>query len=149
MGMRFLRTILRFVKRVLTNRVAQLFFIIHLVLVVYACADKTPLRRAESNGVSTGASSMVLIAGRGFHYHYETPLVKALWILDLPGEAVASFLICLPLLPILKLLPPLGAFDESWLAAVVFLVGSSFQWMLIGYLVEESISFYRHLQPHE
>lgn len=144
-----LKASLCFVKRILTSRVAQFFFVAHLVLVVYACADKTPRNRAESNEVSTGASSMVLIAGRGFHYHYESPLVKTLWTIDLPGALLAEIIAYLPLAAISELMPPLGAYDESWLAALIFLAGSSFQWMLVGHLVERSILFYRHRPRHD
>jgi hypothetical protein len=147
---RVLRTILRFFRCVLTNRAAQFLFVAHLVLVIYACADKPSLNRAENNEVLTGtSSSMVLIAGRGFHYHYESPLVKTLWVVDLPGEFLGVIFIGLPLYPILKIMPPLGAYDSSWFAAITFLAGSSFQWMLVGYLTERSISFYRHLQPYD
>lgn len=101
---------------------------------VFDFAQKTPVSRAENNRVVEAGEMMgsaTLLAGRMFHYHYESPLLKFLIFVDLPG-ILLSLLLGLTLLPI-NYVVPLGTYDESWVTAVILLLGTSLQWQVIGY----------------
>jgi hypothetical protein len=123
-----------YLKRIASSRVGHILLILHLSLVVFDFAQKTPISRAESNRVVEAGETMesaTLLAGRMFHYHYESPLLKFLIFVDLPG-ILLSLLLGLALLPI-NYVAPLGAYDESWVAAVILLLSTSLQLQVIGY----------------
>jgi len=130
-----------FLKRVASSRVGNVLLILHLSLVIFDFAQKPPVPRAQSNIVHEAdkpLSSSLLLAGRSFHWHYESALLKFLILVDLPGIFV-SLLISVILIPLFYVLSPLGAYDESWFAAGVFLLGASIQWQFLGYWLERVI----------
>jgi len=129
-----MNAVLRFIKRVASSRAGHVLLIAHLSLIVFDFAHKSPVSRAESNRVyeaGEAVESATLLAGRTFHYHYESPLLKFLMFIDLPGIFL-SLILGLVLLPI-NYIVPLGAYDESWVAAAIFLLGTSTQWQFVGY----------------
>ena len=128
---------LYFLERVASSRAGHALLILHLSLVVFDFAQKTPVSRAESNVVYKAGEIMpssLLLAGRSFHWHYESALLRLLVFVDMPG-LLLSFLFGLILAPLSYILPPLGAYDDSWFVAGLFLVGASIQWQFIGYLL--------------
>lgn len=136
-----MKTILYCLKRIASSRVGQILFILHLSLVIFDFGHKPPVRRAESNVVRRAGelqSSSVLLAGRGFHWHYESSLLKFLVLVDIPG-LLLSFLIGLILVPIFYVFLPLGAYDASWFTAGIFLLGTSIQWQVIGFWLEQVV----------
>ena len=131
------KRVLCYLRRVASSRVGYVLLILHLSLLAYDFAQKSPVTRAESNRVVKAGEmrdSAVLLAGRTFHYHYESSLLKFLIFVDLPGFFL-SWLLSLVLLPVTYFVP-LGAYDESWVAAGVFLLGASIQWQFIGFCLE-------------
>lgn len=83
--------IVRFLKRVALSRVGQLLLVVHLCLVVYGFAQKPALGPGSIPCVEQ-PSSAILLAGRSYHFHYESDLIKAVTVLDLPALTVGSFL---------------------------------------------------------
>lgn len=131
------RRFLHYLKRVASSRVGYVLLILHLSLLVYDFADKKPVVRAENNRViekGERRESAVLLAGRMFHYTYESPLLKFLIFVDLPGIFL-TLLLNIVLLPVLYFIP-LGEYDASWVAAALFLLGTSIQWQFIGFCLE-------------
>jgi hypothetical protein len=131
------KRVLYYLKRVASSRLGHILLILHLSLVVFDFAQKTPVSRAENNRVVEAGETMesaTLVAGRMFHYHYESPLLKFLIFVDLPGIFL-SLLLGLVLLPI-SYIVPLGEYDESWMAAGIYLLSTSIQWQFIGYCLE-------------
>jgi uncharacterized membrane protein YciS (DUF1049 family) len=90
-------------------------------------------------------SDQVLIAARPFHYHYESNLLKTLIILDMPGIYL-SLLIGLLLIPFNYLFHPC-VYAGSWIAAIVFLIGTSIQWWFTGFIFGAIVRWYRNLKP--
>lgn len=136
-----MKTVLYYLKLITSCRVGQILLILHLSLVIFAFIQKPPVRRAESNVVRQAGefeSSSVLLAGRGFHWHYESSLLKFLAFVDIPG-LLLSLLIGLILVPIFYFLPPIGAYDESWFTAGLLLLGTSIQWQIIGFWLEQVV----------
>ncbi len=135
-----MRRVFVFAKKVMCSRIGQILLVAHLILVVFDFSYKKPLTRAENNSVREASeiSSATLIAGRGFHYHYESDLLKFLVFIDTPG-IIISFVIGLLLTPLGLILPPLGYYDESWVAAFILLCGTSVQWQLVGYCIERCV----------
>jgi hypothetical protein len=77
-----------------------------------------------------GLSSATLLAGRPFHFHYESLALKILVLVDAPG-AFAALPLSVLVAPICKLLR-FGSFAGSYVAAALILLGASCQWLLVG-----------------
>ena len=77
-----------------------------------------------------GWSSATLFAGRPFHFHYESLVLKLLILADLPS-AFAMLPLDLVLASFLKLLH-FGFYVGSYLSAVLVLFGATCQWLLVG-----------------
>lgn len=135
--------ILCFIRQVMSSRIGRILLIVHLIVVVITFSQKPPVSREDVNAVTKEALSQytsTLVAGRDLHYHYESPVIKFLTFLDIPGICV-GLIIGLFLIPIDLALPP---YESSWLLATALLCGTSIQWILIGYFVERLICRSNH-----
>jgi hypothetical protein len=77
-----------------------------------------------------GWSSAELLAGRPFHWVYESLLLKSLVFLDLPGT-VAMIPVSLALASVAKVCG-LGFYAMSYVTATLMLIGGTSQWLLVG-----------------
>ena len=118
-------------KRVALSRVGHLLLVVHLCLVVYGFAWKPSVSPYTYPCVAQ-PSSNVLIAGRSYHFHYESDLIKALTALDLPAFTLGSFL------DTLLSSFQICAYAASWIFAAIFLSLASLQWLVIGWFLEVS-----------
>ncbi len=107
-NLEMMKRILYVLKRGVSSRVGHLLLILHLSLVVWIFGQETPVPRAQNNAHREHYSSSQLLAGRGFHWHYESAELKLLSLVDLPG-ILLGVLIALILVPLFYFLPPLGA----------------------------------------
>jgi hypothetical protein len=124
--------VLTLFRRVVSSRLGQFLFVAHLVIIVYEFAQK-PGASYGDTPCFLEPSSQAFIAGRPYHWTYESDLLKWVTILDLPalllGELTSNLLL------------PLGlcAFSLSWVAAILILTFASIQWLLAGFIIESSI----------
>ena len=84
-----------------------------------------------------GRSSATLLAGRPFHWHYESLLLKSLFLADLPSILAmvpVNLVVLLPLTPL-----HLGFYVISYLTAAIWLLGASVQWLVVGSWLEQRI----------
>lgn len=81
---------------------------------------------------------MALLAGRPFHYNYESVLLQLLIVADLPSELVGAFLDLL-LLPLLMNIH-IGHFVGSYFGAGLLLLTATFQWLALGKTIETWLS---------
>jgi hypothetical protein len=77
-----------------------------------------------------GGSSATLLAGRPFHFHYESLLLKLIILVDLPS-LLAMIPFSLLVLPLSKLFH-LSFYHCSYSSAALLLFGASCQWLLVG-----------------
>ena len=127
----------RFVKFVVGSRLAQLLFLVHLVLVTYA-VYRMPLANPDSWD-SGGGCHGVPIADRVLFYCDATGLLGTISTLDFIAVALYGFFATLFLLGgwlLLWWVPELGFHVFSWAVAIVLLAVTSFQWMFVGACVE-------------
>jgi phosphate starvation-inducible membrane PsiE len=124
-----LKSILRFIKRAATNRLGQLLIIIHLILVVYDFARKRPL--SVGCDFKEGEWDFSVIADRIVHFHYESVILKIIFVLDLP--ALFLSVVFTPLRYFLY--PHICAYSQSWIEAGILLTCASIQWLLVGYFL--------------
>jgi hypothetical protein len=82
-----------------------------------------------------GASSATLLAGRPFHFEYESISLKLLILADLPAT-LAIVPLSLALLPLWKSFH-IGFYLSSYLSAAVLLISASCQWLLIGHQIDQ------------
>ena len=105
-------------------------FIVHLCLGIFDFARK-PVEGGAGGGCMPQAAwhwDYVLIAGRPFHWHYESVPLKIVSVLDLPAIFVSTWLYA----PIDKLYPQLCVETVSWIYAGLLLVCASIQWWVVG-----------------
>jgi hypothetical protein len=125
-----LKAIQDFVRRVAASRVGLLLVLIHFYLVVYGFAQKQPVELGGDGPFDiTRHAGVSIIAGRAFHWTYEMPLLKVIFLLDLPG-ALLAFLMSLPFALVFYWA---SIQVQSWMTAVILLIGTSIQWWLVGY----------------
>ena len=123
-------------QRFLSSRVGWILVLFHLCLLIYCFAQKGTIPADTSHDSFLANSTTSIIAGRGFHLAYESLLLKAIVLLDLPGLIVTG-LISVPVAVLAtKLFPRPSFYTESWKAAVILMVGTSIQWLLVGYGIE-------------
>ena len=110
------RAAFNFIKRVLSSRTGQILFVAHLVISVYALAE----RQKGGNPWH-------------FHYHYESPLMKALLIVDSPMLDISRRVVS----PLIRE----GGYANQyspvmWLVAAFIFFCVLIQWWFIGYGLE-------------
>jgi|SRR5882672_1134992 len=128
-----LKSGLRFLQRISHSRLGLALASVHLCLVIYSFGLKEAVPRECHDRPNYAGESF--ITGRTVHLHYESVILKALLLLDLPGAALAlpgDFLFWL----LRYLLPEMCVTTESWIAAAILLVTTSVQWCCIGYWIE-------------
>ena len=125
---------LKLLKFVTRSRLAQFLFVIHLLAVLYAFSKLPSID-------SHGGCHAVPIADRAFYYCDATGLLRVIGTLDFIGvlmfslfETFYSFFALL-FSPLIVVDGP-DLHTASWVVAVVLLVVTSFQWLLIGSLIE-------------
>jgi hypothetical protein len=124
-----MKTMLRFLRRVASSRLGQLLFVVHLIIVVSEFAHKPSATYSDTPCVME-PSSAAFIAGRSYHWAYESSLLKVVNILDFPALVIGGI--------VSKMLSPLNlcAFTRSWVDAVLALTFASVQWLLVGLIIE-------------
>src|SRR3989442_230921 len=81
-----MNSVLGVVRKVINNRLGQLLLIVHLLVVIWLFSQKPAVSPdwISTPGVAN-SYSYTLIAGRVFHYHYESVFMKLVLVLDAPG----------------------------------------------------------------
>ena len=137
----------QFIRFLFRSRLAQLLFLIHLALAVYAIF-MTPHAPADFSDPSGGCHGLPL-AGRWIHLCDATPLMKFLGSVDI--VALFLYVTITMLYTGLSLLvfqmtgwnvPQINLYVFSWLVAIGFLIYTSFQWMVVGAGVESIARFF-------
>ena len=104
----------RFIKSVAASRLGRLLFVVHLILVAWAIGERaSPVEQP-------------------LHYYYESALLKAILVLDLPAILLAGVAVY-PLTHINA--SPYTSSFEVWISYAAALVFASIQWWLAGYLL--------------
>lgn len=137
-----LRTLLRGSAR---SRMAWILVWIHAAWFFLAVANMGPPNPAfelpDTGPWALRTSNTSLLAGRPFHFRYEPLSVKVLIVADLPAllAAVPIALVVDMLLISLRV----SGYVGSYFGAVIWLLASSCQWLLIGGLLQAR----RNTQP--
>jgi hypothetical protein len=108
---------------------------VHAVWFFAAIAAMGPLSRAAAQfWDSLQGADWTIFAGRTFHFYYEPKILKSLFFADLPALLAAGLgdLLTLPL----ARLAHLGTYEASYVAAGELLLAGTFQWLIIGRLIE-------------
>lgn len=84
-----------------------------------------------------GWSSAMLFAGRPFHFHYESIVMKLLVLVDFPSM-LAALPIELLMSPLMSAVHP-GSFIGSYVGALIELVTASCQWLAVGFAVDRRL----------
>jgi hypothetical protein len=119
------------VREAAKSRIAWLVACFHALWFALAIANMSPPSPGLGEFLDrNGWSSATLLAGRPFHFHYESIALKLLVLVDLPGT-VAMIPISLVLAPLSKAFG-LGFYSNSYVTAAIMLLGATCQWLLVG-----------------
>ena len=127
-----------FLRRCFQSRCAWLLVVIHGAWFFLAVANMSPSSPELGKWIDRGAYvSTSLLAGRPFHFAYESIAIKFLVLVDFPSF-VASIPLGLLLSP-LHQFTHFGAYVGSYVAAAILLLMASFQWLVTGRVIESRI----------
>ena len=119
-----------FVRWVAGSRIGLLLAFVHFCLVVYGFAQKEPVELGGDGPFDiTRHAGVTIIAGRAFHWFYESTLLKVIFLFDLPGVLLALLMS----LPFALIFYGASIQVQSWIKAVILLIGTSIQWWLANY----------------
>ncbi len=116
-----------------TCRLAWIFAFLHAAWFFVAIANMSPPSPQLAQFLDQGGwSSASVLAGRPFHFHYESNLLKCLFVVDLPSMVAAIPLdfVVGALLKVIRV----GSFVGSYFGAGVRVLAGTFEWLALGKL---------------
>jgi hypothetical protein len=135
---RAVHTVVGFVRCCICSRLGWLLACVHAAWFFLAIANMSPPSHSLADFLEKGGwSSSTIFAGRPFHFHYESTLLKSLILVDLPSMPVQLLLgiIAWPLLTTIHL----SFFAASYLEAGLFFLITTCQWLTIGNEVQKRL----------
>lgn len=135
----WLRVVFGFFSSCATSRLAWLFACLHAAWFFLAIANMSPPARALGDFLDNGGSSTAaLLAGRPFHFHYESVSLQLMVLADMPSM-LAGALLTLLSLPLLANIH-VGHYAGSYFGAGLLLLLATFQWLAVGKTVQTRLS---------
>lgn len=114
-------------------RLGWIFAFLHAAWFFVAIANMSPPSPQLAHYLDQGRwSSASILAGRPFHFHYESGLLKCLFVADLPSM-IAAVPLDFALGALLKVVR-VGSFVGSYLGAGLMLLVGTFEWLALGKL---------------
>jgi hypothetical protein len=127
------------IRRAWHSSIGRVFCALHVALLLIAIANKGPADPAGAQALeelfaSGGGASWTYFAGREFHLNYESLLMIAVTLGNMPALLLTDFGIILPLGWLSERLYPWqpSIYVASYINAAVMLVAGSCQWLLVG-----------------
>jgi hypothetical protein len=113
------------------SRLGWLLACVHAAWFFLAIANMSPPSHALADFLDKGGwSSSTIFAGRPFHFHYESTLLKSLILVDWPSMLV-EFVLGLLAWPLLTTIHP-SRFAASYFDAALLLLIATCQWLVVG-----------------
>lgn len=126
---------LLYLRKCFSNHTAWLIACAHATWFLLAVANMSPPNPALADFLDKGGwSSATLFAGRPFHFHYESIVLKLLLLCDMPSMLVSG----IALTPLVRLFH-LRFYYVSFFDAGLFLVVATMQWLFIGNFIHDSL----------
>jgi hypothetical protein len=122
-----------FIRACATCRLAWVFAFLHAAWFFVAIANMSPPSPQLAHFLDQGGgSSASVLAGRPFHFNYESNLLKCLFVIDLPSMVAAIPLdfVVSGLLRVFRV----GSFVGSYFGAGLMLLAGTFEWLALGKL---------------
>jgi hypothetical protein len=121
------------------SRLAWLLVCLHAAWFLLAIANMSPPSTGFADFLDQGGlSTATLFAGRPFHFHYESMVLKLLILADMPS-ALALALLDLVSWPLLMNIH-LGRYLASYIAAGFLFLIATCQWLLVGHAIQNWLS---------
>ena len=120
-------------KRILTSRLGLFLVVAHLIIIIFEFRQKASFPYMPCEGDRFQGAGVLFVAGRFFHWNYESVLLQIVTLLDFPAIAFSS------LFSDLFSSLNLCAYPKSWVEAIAVLIFASLQWLLIGFGLQELV----------
>jgi hypothetical protein len=133
-----LKRLVIFIRACANCRLAWILVFLHAAWFFVAIANMSPPSPQLAEFLEQGGgSSAALLAGRPFHFHYESNLLKCLFVVDLPSM-VATIPIGFVVVVLLKVLR-VGNFVGSYFGTGLLLLAGTLEWLALGKLMEDQL----------
>jgi hypothetical protein len=130
-GSTILKRLTTFVRDSAGCRLGLVFVVLHAAWFLLAIANMSPPSPQFAEFLDGGrGSSAAILAGRPFHFTYESYLLKCLFVLDLPSM-IATVPIEFLVGALLKVMH-VGSFVGSYFGAGFILIAGTLQWFAMG-----------------
>ena len=117
------------------SRFGWILAVIHAMWLGLGVRSMGPPSRAAANFLDNAqGADWTLFAGRPFHFTYQSWVLKSVLLADLPAMLVAS-LTDLFVWPV-SFVTHVGRFEGSYIAAGLFFVVATGQWLMVGRALE-------------
>jgi hypothetical protein len=133
-----LNRLVAFIRACINCRLAWIVVFLHAAWFFVAIANMSPPSPQVAEFLDQdGGSSATVLAGRPFHFHYESYLLKCLFVADLPSMVAAIPLdfVVAPLLKVLRV----GSFVGSYFGAGLMLLAGTLEWLALGKIMEDRL----------
>jgi len=142
MNQRGVRAVARFGRSVVSSQLGWLIAVVHAALLILAIVNMSPPNRGFADSLdrlyaSGGWCDATVLAGRPFHFHYESLLLKIMFLVDLPALLAVSLA---GLLVKFTYISHLSLFTLSYAGGAFWMLLGSVQWLIVGNLVERRLA---------
>lgn len=135
-------SIREFAGKCFRSRLGWLLVCVHGAWFLVAIANMSPPAPGLGKFFDQGGnSSAALLAGRPFHFTYESFPLKVIFVSDLPSTLAAAPVGIVLSLATAKLIH-VGSFVGSYFGAALMLLAASCQWLIVGAGIESRLSSY-------
>jgi hypothetical protein len=125
-----------FVRSCARSRLGWLLAGAHAVWFYFGIQSMGPPSRAAASFLDGfQRADWTFLAGRPFHYTYQSWALKSLILADMPTMLVGSFfgLLMSPF----RFLGHIGTYERSYITAGLLFVVASGQWLMVGHLLQK------------
>jgi hypothetical protein len=117
------------------SRLGWILAAIHAMWLALGIRSIGPPSRSAANFLdSSQGADWTLLAGRPFHFTYQSWILKSVFLADLPAMLVAS-LTDLLVWPV-SFVTHVGIYEGSYIAAGLLFVVATGQWLIVGCALE-------------
>jgi hypothetical protein len=127
-----------FVRASMRSRLAWILVCLHAAWFFLAIANMAPPSRAFAHWLESGGSDVAVLAGRPFHFIYQSLAMQLLFLADMPSM-IAAVPVALLISPLMRL-AALDLYSGSYVGAALMLIFASCQWLAIGNFIESRLS---------
>lgn len=129
-----------FSRAAVKSRLAWILVCLHACWFFLAMANMSPPSRAFAKYIEHSGGDTSILAGRPFHFAYESLAMQLLFLADMPSTIAIGLPTALLVTPVLHFIHP-DLYSRSYVGAAIMLISASCQWLAIGTILDRHLLF--------